>query len=79
MVNLTPEPEAAPPVAKKKPIKPEDLTVPKEKFDAQKKVLQRLTLRLLEHGTKSGLTAEEASALKESLDVLGWVPRDIRL
>lgn len=54
-------------------------TPPDEKFDRQKKALQKMTVQMLEVGTVAGLTADQVVALKEALQSLGWLPTDVRV
>lgn len=50
-----------------------------EKFDAQKKVLQRMVLSALERGRETGMEAHEVAALADALLVLGWLPPDVKV
>jgi hypothetical protein len=51
----------------------------KDKFDAQKRVLQRIVLATLEGGKVNGLTAGQVGALQDGLYALGWVPLDVKV
>jgi hypothetical protein len=50
-------------------------TVSKSKFDAQKKVLQGMTVQMLIRGEATGLGPDEVRELRKALDVLGWLPK----
>lgn len=50
-----------------------------EKYERQKRSLQRLTIATLRGGQEHGLNDAQVSALTEALEVLGWLPRELRL
>ena len=50
-----------------------------ERFDEQKRALQRMTMVALAHGRRHGLEADDVAALEEALRTLGWLPSDLKL
>ncbi len=50
-----------------------------ERFDEQKRALQRLTVMAFSHGRRHGLEADDVAALEEALRTLGWLPADLKL
>ena len=50
-----------------------------ERFDAQKRCLQRMVVAAFQAGSMNGLPAEGVRSLQASLVVLGWLPDDLRL
>lgn len=56
-----------------------DESVLATRYENQKKVLQRMTLSLMDGGSERGLSSKEVQALREALLVLGWVPADVKL
>ena len=72
------KPEPVPAVPRPETVKQGSSKL-QEKFDAQKKALQRLTLSTLEFGAQSGLTPEQVRALRDAFEVLGWLPTDVRV
>lgn len=70
-------PKVAPAIARERVLS--DQAKLQEKFDAQKKILQRFTLQLLVDGQTAGLTGPEVKDLREALEVLGWLPRDVKV
>jgi hypothetical protein len=49
------------------------------KFEAQKKVLQRIVVRMLERGETTGMDSDEVRVLRDALVVLGWLPTDLKV
>lgn len=68
MVNPLPP---APPASENRAVR--------EKFESQKKVLQRMTLGLLEEGAERGLSDREAAVLRDALRELGWIPAELKV
>jgi len=50
-----------------------------EKFKEQKRILQVYVMRQLQWGEVEGFKPIEVSLLKEALEVLGWLPTDLKL
>lgn len=50
-----------------------------ERFDAQKKTLQRFVITTISVGAQDGLSPEQVGLLREGLEVLGWLPRDVKV
>ena len=50
-----------------------------DRYDQQKKCLQRFVIRLIESGVENGLSSSEVVILREGLEVLGWLPRDVKV
>lgn len=50
-----------------------------ERFDAQKKTLQRFVVGTISVGAVDGLSPEQVGLLREGLEVLGWLPRDVKV
>lgn len=48
-----------------------------EKFDNQKRVLQRYVLKQLEDGVANGLSGAAVATLRDGLLALGWLPPDV--
>ena len=53
--------------------------VPRDKYDVQKRSLQRMVLVMLEGGALHGLTLLQVRALDDALRVLGWIPAEIKV
>lgn len=50
-----------------------------ERFEEQKRALQKLVIQALRGGKKAGLKPDEVVAVEEALLALGWLPRDLQL
>lgn len=51
----------------------------REKFDAQKKCLQKMVVARFERGKITGFEPDEVAAIHEALVVLGWIPVDLKV
>lgn len=50
-----------------------------EKFDRQKRILQKMVVATLDRGEVEGLNFEEVKVMREALVALGWIPTNLRL
>lgn len=72
-----------PPKRKEKPKVTGPKTQPKqdlqEKYERQKRALQKLTRATFEWGEEGGLNSAQVTALREALEVLGWLPEGLKV
>lgn len=78
-VKGAPTEPSQPPNSKPKRPKTTPKKSTEERFEEQKKALQKVVILSIRRGKTSGLNAAEVVAVEEALQVLGWLPRDLQL
>lgn len=77
--EVAPEPPPLPKASPKRGPKVTPKEPLEERFERQKRILQRMTIGELRHGAEHGLNKLQVRALHEALIELGWIPKGVRV